>query len=75
MSKLATVARPGCLCLVDGFSVPDFGYPQRAIVDGDDGRSRRFVAEFVEPGAKLHGTVVQGVERGGSGRKYWLHVQ
>jgi ribonuclease HII len=32
---LATVARPGCLCLVDGFAVPDFGYPQRAIVDGD----------------------------------------
>jgi ribonuclease HII len=32
---LAGVARPGCLCLVDGFSVPDFGYPQRAIVDGD----------------------------------------
>jgi ribonuclease HII len=23
------------LCLVDGFSVPDFGRPQRAIVDGD----------------------------------------
>ena len=22
-------------CLVDGFSVPDFGRPQRAIVDGD----------------------------------------
>jgi len=32
---LATVARPGCLCLVDGFAVPDFGYQQRAIVDGD----------------------------------------
>jgi ribonuclease HII len=32
---LATVARPGCLCLVDGFGVPDFGYPQRAIIDGD----------------------------------------
>ena len=32
---LATVARPGCLCLVDGFAVPDFGHPQRAIVDGD----------------------------------------
>jgi ribonuclease HII len=32
---LATVARPGCLCLVDGFAVPDFGFPQRAIVDGD----------------------------------------
>ena len=32
---LRGVARPGCLCLVDGFSVPDFGYEQRAIVDGD----------------------------------------
>ena len=32
---LSGVARPGCLCLVDGFSVPDFGYEQRAIVDGD----------------------------------------
>ncbi len=32
---LAGVARPGCLCLVDGFSVPDFGHPQRAIVEGD----------------------------------------
>ena len=32
---LATVARPGCLCLVDGFAVPEFGHPQRAIVDGD----------------------------------------
>jgi ribonuclease HII len=32
---LATVARPGCLCLIDGFAVPDFGHPQRAIVDGD----------------------------------------
>ena len=32
---LAGVARPGCLCLVDGFAVPDFGHEQRAIVDGD----------------------------------------
>jgi ribonuclease HII len=32
---LAAVARPGCLCLVDGFAVPDFGYDQRPIVDGD----------------------------------------
>lgn len=32
---LAGVARPGCLCLVDGFAVPDFGYEQRPIVDGD----------------------------------------
>jgi ribonuclease HII len=32
---LAGVARPGCLCLVDGFAVPDFGHEQRPIVDGD----------------------------------------
>jgi ribonuclease HII len=32
---LARVARPGCLCLVDGFAVPDIGYEQRPIVDGD----------------------------------------
>lgn len=32
---LLGVARPGCLCLIDGFAVSDFGYPQRAIVDGD----------------------------------------
>jgi ribonuclease HII len=32
---LAGVARPGCLCLVDGFSVADFGHQQRAIVEGD----------------------------------------
>ena len=27
--------RGDVLCLLDGFSVPDFGRPQRAIVDGD----------------------------------------
>ena len=32
---LAGVARPGCLCLIDGFAVPDFGYEQRPIVNGD----------------------------------------
>jgi ribonuclease HII len=32
---LLRVARPGCLCLVDGFRVPEFGHEQRAIVDGD----------------------------------------
>jgi ribonuclease HII len=32
---LARVARPGCLCLVDGFPVPDVGHEQRPIVDGD----------------------------------------
>ena len=32
---LVGVARPGTLCLVDGFAVPEFGYEQRPIVDGD----------------------------------------
>ena len=32
---LARVARPGCICLTDGFPVPDFGYEQRAVIDGD----------------------------------------
>ena len=32
---LARVARPGCVCLVDGFAVPDVGHEQRAIVNGD----------------------------------------
>ena len=32
---LLSVARPGCLCLVDGFAVSDPGFEQRAIVDGD----------------------------------------
>jgi ribonuclease HII len=32
---LQGVGRPGCLCLVDGFRVPEFGFEQRAIVEGD----------------------------------------
>jgi ribonuclease HII len=32
---LLGVARPGALCLIDGFAVPDFGYEQRPLVDGD----------------------------------------
>ena len=32
---LSRVARPGCVCLVDGFAVPDMGFEQRAIVGGD----------------------------------------
>jgi len=32
---LTRVAHPGCICLVDGFAVGEFGHPQRAIVDGD----------------------------------------
>ncbi|MDX6681543.1 MAG: ribonuclease [Solirubrobacteraceae bacterium] len=32
---LLGVARPGCICLSDGFAVGDLGYEQRAIVEGD----------------------------------------
>jgi len=32
---LIGVARPGTVCLIDGFAVPEFGHPQRPIVDGD----------------------------------------
>jgi ribonuclease HII len=32
---LTRVAVPGCLCLVDGFAVPDLDHEQRPIVDGD----------------------------------------
>ena len=32
---LLAVARPGCICLSDGFPVGDVGFQQRAIVDGD----------------------------------------
>lgn len=32
---LVAVARPGCVCLSDGFAVGDVGCEQRAIVDGD----------------------------------------
>jgi ribonuclease HII len=32
---LLGVARPGCLCLSDGFAVGDIGHAQRAIVEGD----------------------------------------
>jgi ribonuclease HII len=32
---LARVARPGCVCLSDGFPVAPLGYDQRAIIDGD----------------------------------------
>jgi ribonuclease HII len=34
-SALLSVACDGCLCLVDGFRVRDFGFQQRAVVDGD----------------------------------------
>jgi ribonuclease HII len=32
---LAKVALPGCLCLVDGFRVPDCGHQQEHVIDGD----------------------------------------
>jgi ribonuclease HII len=34
-TALLGVARNGTVCLVDGFNVPDFGFEQRAVVDGD----------------------------------------
>jgi len=32
---LARVAQPGCICLSDGFPVPDTGHLQQAVVGGD----------------------------------------
>jgi ribonuclease HII len=32
---LMGVARPDTLCLIDGFPVPEFGFEQRPLVDGD----------------------------------------
>ncbi|HZO35671.1 MAG TPA: ribonuclease HII [Solirubrobacteraceae bacterium] len=32
---LIRVARPGAICLTDGFAVPDFGFEQRAVIGGD----------------------------------------
>ncbi len=32
---LRAVATDGCVCLVDGFGVPEFEHEQRAVVDGD----------------------------------------
>lgn len=34
-AALLRVARPGAVCLVDGFEVPAFGHEQRAVIDGD----------------------------------------
>jgi ribonuclease HII len=34
-TALLRVARPEGICLVDGFNVPDFGFDQRAVIDGD----------------------------------------
>lgn len=32
---LQAVARPGCICLSDGFPVADIGFEQRAVIKGD----------------------------------------
>ena len=32
---LARVARPGCVCLSDGFPVPSVGHRQQAVINGD----------------------------------------
>jgi ribonuclease HII len=34
-AALGRVAREGAICLVDGFKLSDFGFEQRAVVDGD----------------------------------------
>ncbi len=34
-TALLGVARQGSVCLVDGFNVPEFGFEQRAVIDGD----------------------------------------
>jgi ribonuclease HII len=34
-TALLRVARDGSVCLVDGFNVPEFGFEQRAVIDGD----------------------------------------
>ena len=45
-TALIAVARPGAVCLVDGFRVPDFGVEQRAVAGGD-GRSAAIAAASV----------------------------
>lgn len=32
---LIRIARPGVICLTDGFAVPDFGFEQRPVIGGD----------------------------------------
>jgi ribonuclease HII len=34
-TALLGVAVPEAICLVDGFNVPEFGFEQRAVIDGD----------------------------------------
>lgn len=43
---LRAVARPGCLCLSDGFPLGDLGYEHRAVVGGD-GKSAAIAAASV----------------------------
>jgi ribonuclease HII len=43
---LARVAVPGCLCLVDGFRVPDCGHEQERVIEGD-ARSAAIAASSV----------------------------
>jgi ribonuclease HII len=45
-AALLRVARPGTVCLIDGFAVPDFGFEQRAVVGGDS-RSAAIAAASV----------------------------
>ena len=45
-AALRAVACDGALCLVDGFSVPDLGHEQRAVVGGDS-RSAAIAAASV----------------------------
>ncbi len=45
-AALIRVARPEAICLIDGFGVPDFGMPQRAVVGGDS-RSAAIAAASV----------------------------
>ena len=32
---LGRVARPGCICLSDGFRLGELGHPHKAVIDGD----------------------------------------
>lgn len=43
---LVRVARPGCLCLSDGFPVDDVGHEQQAVIGGD-GRSAAIAAASI----------------------------
>ncbi len=41
-----TYARPGCICLSDGFAVADLGHEQRAVIGGD-GQSAAIAAASI----------------------------